>query len=989
MDPQGSLTVDDVVNGYDEDRLTEVIHRYGDERHARRVARAIVDARPLRSTAELARIVVDAIPAPARRRGGHPATRTFQALRIEVNDELRILPGALDRALEALAPAGRCAVLAYHSGEDRIVKDRFEHAVTGGCTCPPRLPCACGARPTARWVRKRSRRAGASEVEANPAAASARLRAVERLDDPATTSPETEARRRAPAARASRRPPESAAPAPAEHPRSRPRHLRVVRPDERPRRRRGVTVAIVGSGGHGVSRPLRARSVFHTLLVQSQSQLDRLDEQVGAETARTEDLRNEITGSRVARAHPRLGRPGRIDRARARGPDRAAIGSRDAPGSADARRRRSHAWRRRGAERTWRRDRTCPAPPRERHRPRRRAARGLATAGRAGRGGPRRPQAGSARRGASGGPPSGPFRGRAGVPRRRLVAAAVVLGFLFVALGARLVELQTVSPDRYVALAQSQTVRTQILSADRGAIYDRNGEELAVSVPAQTIYADPKFVEDAPAAARALAPVLDLDETELVARLTASSRFEYLGRQVSDEVARAVEELAIPASTSSRSRNGSRRPATSPGRSVGQTDIDNKGLGGLELQYDDVLTGEPGRLTLEQDPAGRTIPVGQHELVPAREGDDLVLTIDRALQYEAERQLLRQVGELGAKGGTVVISDPRTGEILAMVNVDRDPATDEPRLSANNMALTTVYEPGSIMKAVTWSQGFEQGVVDTDVCVNAPDSLTIADKTFTEYEPHGSACWMPERAIASSSNTAAINVARAVGRESLHGAFRDFGLGERTGLGLPERAVRCGAPGGRVVGDVPRLDVDRPGHLGHADADAARLQHPCERRAPRAAEAGTIHAGSRRYTPPHSGHRESPGGVRGDGRDDDRHAARRGRRRHRPIRRRRRLRRLRQDRHRAQALRRRLSGTGRASPLHGQLRGLPPVRRSAALDGRRPRRSVGRRLHGWGHLRAGLRGPRRLRRPALRVPAAEEEPMSPANASWRHRPGRP
>jgi 16S rRNA (cytosine1402-N4)-methyltransferase len=188
MDPTGDLRADDVVNGYDEDRLAEVLDRYGDERFARRIARAIVAARPVGSTAELARIVVDAIPAPVRRRGGHPATRSFQAIRIEVNDELRVLPSALDQALEALVPSGRCAVLAYHSGEDRIVKERFEHAVTGGCTCPPRLPCACGAKPTARWVRKRSRRPADAEVGANPRSSSARLRAVERLGSTDTGS---------------------------------------------------------------------------------------------------------------------------------------------------------------------------------------------------------------------------------------------------------------------------------------------------------------------------------------------------------------------------------------------------------------------------------------------------------------------------------------------------------------------------------------------------------------------------------------------------------------------------------------------------------------------------------------------------------------------------------------------------------------------------------------------------------------------------------
>ena len=180
MDRAQATTAADVVNGYDEARLGRTLATLGDERFARRIARAIVAARPLSGTAELADVIRAAIPAPARRRGGHPARRAFQAIRIEVNRELEILPGAVDQAIALLRPGGRCAVLAYHSGEDRIVKQRFTHAATGGCVCPPGLPCVCGARPTVRHLR-RGTRPSAAEVTANRRAESARLRAVEKL----------------------------------------------------------------------------------------------------------------------------------------------------------------------------------------------------------------------------------------------------------------------------------------------------------------------------------------------------------------------------------------------------------------------------------------------------------------------------------------------------------------------------------------------------------------------------------------------------------------------------------------------------------------------------------------------------------------------------------------------------------------------------------------------------------------------------------------
>ena len=181
MDPAEPWSAADVVNGYDEADLARVLRDLGDERHASRIARAIVAARPIETTVQLASVIRDAIPAPARRRGGHPAKRSFQAIRIEVNRELAILASSVDTAIAATVPGGRVAVLAYHSGEDRIVKDRFRQAATGGCTCPPGLPCVCDAVRTVRLVKAGAWQAPPAEVAVNPRAESARLRAAEKL----------------------------------------------------------------------------------------------------------------------------------------------------------------------------------------------------------------------------------------------------------------------------------------------------------------------------------------------------------------------------------------------------------------------------------------------------------------------------------------------------------------------------------------------------------------------------------------------------------------------------------------------------------------------------------------------------------------------------------------------------------------------------------------------------------------------------------------
>jgi len=184
MDPSAELTARDVVNESPERDLADIFRRYGEERYARQIARAIVKRRakqPFERTGDLVEVVKQAIPAPARFGEGHPAKRVFQALRIEVNDELGSLERALPAALEMLRPGGRLAVISFHSLEDRIVK-RFLRAEEHGCTCPPEFPvCVCGASPSLRATPRRAIRPSAAEIARNPRSQSARLRGAVKL----------------------------------------------------------------------------------------------------------------------------------------------------------------------------------------------------------------------------------------------------------------------------------------------------------------------------------------------------------------------------------------------------------------------------------------------------------------------------------------------------------------------------------------------------------------------------------------------------------------------------------------------------------------------------------------------------------------------------------------------------------------------------------------------------------------------------------------
>jgi 16S rRNA (cytosine1402-N4)-methyltransferase len=175
------VTAGDLVNTLPEAELAALFRENGEGRFAGRIARAVVGARPLTTTRQLADVVAAAVPAAARRRG-HPASRVFQALRIQVNDEMDELRSALPVALSSLAAGGVCAVISYHSGEDRLVKAAFADAASGGCVCPPGMPCVCGAVPRHRLVFRGARKASAAEVAVNPRAESARLRAIVRTD---------------------------------------------------------------------------------------------------------------------------------------------------------------------------------------------------------------------------------------------------------------------------------------------------------------------------------------------------------------------------------------------------------------------------------------------------------------------------------------------------------------------------------------------------------------------------------------------------------------------------------------------------------------------------------------------------------------------------------------------------------------------------------------------------------------------------------------
>jgi cell division protein FtsI (penicillin-binding protein 3) len=434
------------------------------------------------------------------------------------------------------------------------------------------------------------------------------------------------------------------------------------------------------------------------------------------------------------------------------------------------------------------------------------------------------------------------------------------MALAFVGIGARLVELQALGLGHYARLGLDQRVATLPLAAERGSIFDRNGTDLAVSVPQQTVVADPRVVHDPDGDAAKLAPVLGVDRATLRARLAQHDRaFVYLARKVDDATVARVKALGlgevsfVPESKRFYPAGGLAGPL------VGFVGTDNNGLGGLESAYERALTGRPGRVVLERDPRGREIPSGQRSLRLAERGRDLVLTVDQALQYEVEQTLADEVAAQSAKGGTAIVVDVKTGDVLAMASVDGGNGTTLAHPAApteRNRPLTDVYEPGSTNKVITVASALEAGLVSPTTVFSVPDTIQVGDHSFQDHDPHPVANWTVADILRQSSNVGAILIGQQVGKDRLDASLRAFGLGQKTAIRFPGEAAGLLLPPSQYsvtsMGTVPignglavtamqMLDVfatlangglSRPPRLVDATVDAQGMRHSVPRERP-------------------------------------------------------------------------------------------------------------------------------------------------------------
>jgi cell division protein FtsI (penicillin-binding protein 3) len=403
----------------------------------------------------------------------------------------------------------------------------------------------------------------------------------------------------------------------------------------------------------------------------------------------------------------------------------------------------------------------------------------------------------------------------------------VVIGGAFTAICAKLVLIQGIDSARYLAAGGSEWVQTVVLPGERGAILDRQGYELAMSIPQTTIYADPHQVADPAAEAAALSPVLGVPEGTLQSELGADSGFVYLARTVDDATAAKVASLKL-AGVNSLQEPKRFYPAGQLAQPLlGSVGLDGNGLGSLEYKYNSILTGKPGKSVEEIDPQGHVLPGGVRDYKAPVAGEDLVLSIDEPLQYQAEQALAQAIVAAHASSGIALLMNSKTGEILAdaqltmpapgdkqppavPVSIPAPPGSPargqaQPVEESSATSFTRIYEPGSVNKLITISAALQSGVIKPSDVFTIPDSYSVAGTTFHDAETHPVERWTVTDILANSSNIGTIQIAQRLGKVNLLRYLSGYGMGEVSDIGFPGESAGL-LPSywsGTSIADVP------------------------------------------------------------------------------------------------------------------------------------------------------------------------------------------
>lgn len=369
-------------------------------------------------------------------------------------------------------------------------------------------------------------------------------------------------------------------------------------------------------------------------------------------------------------------------------------------------------------------------------------------------------------------------------PSRRLYIFGALLFLWILVICFRLYRLQVVKYNDFLIRAQRQQNRTIPVEPRRGNIYDRNGYALAMSIDVDSVFAVPSEIHDPETTAVILGKVLDMDSQEIVARFQSSRNFAFIKRKIDAETADRVRQLNLRGIYFRKEPKRFYPKRELAAQVLGYVGMDDEGLGGLEQEFDDDLRGIPGQEMISIDARRKWFSRVER---PPDPGQNLVLTIDQTIQYIAETELEKGMEDTHAIAGTVVVENPRTGEILALANrptFNPNVFSHVPREALKDRAVSDIYEPGSVFKIVTYSAALDQHLIKPDDKIDCQHgSIDIFGMRMRDAESLGVVTIA--EALAHSSDVAAIKVGMKVGDERMYHYIRDYGFGQQTGIELP------------------------------------------------------------------------------------------------------------------------------------------------------------------------------------------------------------
>ncbi|MCF8010637.1 MAG: stage V sporulation protein D [Clostridiales bacterium] len=376
--------------------------------------------------------------------------------------------------------------------------------------------------------------------------------------------------------------------------------------------------------------------------------------------------------------------------------------------------------------------------------------------------------------------------------RRRLAWVLLASVLVFFILLFRLVWIQFVQGEELKEKASETRMRDIPVEAHRGAILDRNGNELVASISVDSISAFPNQVKNKRKASKELSTVLDMDEELIYKKVTRKSAFEWIKRKVDAKVAREIQNLNIKGIKIVEESERCYLYDGFAAHLLGFTGVDNQGLLGLEKSFDDELRGKPGRIVIEHDAMGREIPEPMQDYQDPVPGNDLTLTLDKTIQFFVERELDKVVSEYDPKMAVGLVMDPDSGKILAMGNRPTFNCNNWKSISKEtwdrNPAIWYNYEPGSTFKIITASSALEVGAVKPDDEFHDPGYISVADRKIRCWKSGGHGTQTFEEVVQNSCNPGFVEVGLELGKDRFYNYINKYGFGKRTGINLPGEA---------------------------------------------------------------------------------------------------------------------------------------------------------------------------------------------------------